>query len=83
MILKLFGLIALYAVILYLGTISMIRKGQRTDAVWYACLIGLCAYASLGKLYGWPPLGIVSPANALFRPAGKWMEQLMGGPPNG
>ncbi|CAG7635213.1 hypothetical protein ACFQI7_06465 [Paenibacillus allorhizosphaerae] len=73
--------IAFYAVILYWGIRSMAGKRHWREIVWYVCIAGWCAYISLGKLYDWPRLSIVSPVNALFLPIGKWMERWMGGPP--
>jgi hypothetical protein len=74
--------IALYGIFLYLGIRKMLQKGLAINIFWYACLLGWCAYLSLGKLHGWPLLTIVSPIHAFFVPAGKWIEQLMGGPPS-
>jgi hypothetical protein len=82
MIIGLLAVIASYTAFLWMGIRSIVRKGRRTDLFWYVCLTGWCVYLSLGKLYGWTGPGIVSPVNALFLPVGKWMEQLLGGPPN-
>ncbi|WP_197035568.1 hypothetical protein [Paenibacillus sp. UNC451MF] len=71
--------VAFYALVLYLGIRSISAKGPVREILLYACIIGWCAYLSLGKLYGWPQLSVVAPIHAVFLPVGKWLEQLMGG----
>ncbi|MFK7696545.1 hypothetical protein [Paenibacillus sp. HJGM_3] len=74
--------VAVYGIGLYAGIRAMLGKGNGRDIVWYVLILGWCAYLSLGKLYGWPLLTAVSPLNAFFLPAGKWIVQLMGGLPS-
>lgn len=75
------AILAVYALLLYLGMRPMLAKGNRRDGLFYFALIGWCAYISLAKLYLWHFYNIMSPINAIFFPVGQWIDQFMGGVP--
>jgi hypothetical protein len=75
--------IILYASLLYIGIrYLLVKRALGRDMLSYVFWMGWCAYLTIGGINNWPPLSLITPIISLFQPAGKWIEQLMGGPPS-
>lgn len=72
-----YGLIAIFAVIIILQVPPLVKKDLWKELIVYGVILSLGIIYSIGQLYHWPLPNPTKKAEYLFAPISKFLEKVM------